>query len=148
MAAQEEIMVRAEKYTGADTTNTYPFTGKLVCANCGKHYRRKTTKSRVVWICTTYNSMGKAVCDSKAIPEETLIQVTNEVLGIDTFYPALFAEDVVNIKVENGNQLIFALRGGATVTKQWKDRSRSESWTPEKRAVAGAKTRKRHQEVK
>ena len=29
-------MVRAEKYTGADTTNTYPFTGKLVCANCGK----------------------------------------------------------------------------------------------------------------
>ena len=92
--------------------------------------------------------MGKAVCDSKAIPEETLIQVTNEVLGIDTFDPALFAEDVVSIKVENDNQLIFALRGGATVTKQWKDRSRSESWTPEKRAAAGAKTRKRHQEVK
>lgn len=50
MAVQEEILVRAEKYTGADTTNTYPFTGKLVCANCGKHYRRKTTKTRVIWM--------------------------------------------------------------------------------------------------
>lgn len=148
MAVQEEILVRAEKYTGADTTNTYPFTGKLVCANCGKHYRRKTTKARVVWICTTYNSMGKAVCDSKAIPEETLIQTTNEVLGIEEFDPGLFAEDVVNIKVESENRLIFTLRGGTTVTKQWKDRSRSESWTPEKRAAAGAKTRKRHREGK
>ena len=148
MAVQEEILVRAEKYTGADTTNTYPFTGKLVCANCGKHYRRKTTKARAVWICTTYNSMGKAVCDSKAIPEETLIRTTNEVLGIEEFDPGLFAEDVVNIKVESENRLIFILRGGTTVTKQWKDRSRSESWTPEKRAAAGAKTRKRHQEGK
>ena len=148
MAVQEEILVRAEKYTGADTTNTYPFTGKLVCANCGKHYRRKTTKARAVWICTTYNSMGKAVCDSKAIPEETLIQTTNEVLGIEEFDPGLFAEDVVNIKVESENRLIFTLRGGTTVTKQWKDRSRSESWTPEKRAAAGAKTRKRHREGK
>ena len=148
MAVQEEILVRAEKYTGADTTGTYPFTGKLVCVNCGKHYRRKTTKTRVVWICTTYNSMGKAVCDSKAIPEETLIQATNEVLGIEEFDPGLFAEDVVSVKVENGNRLIFALRGGTTVTKQWQDRSRAESWTPEKRAAAGAKTRKRHQEGK
>ena len=148
MAVQEEILVRAEKYTGADTTNTYPFTGKLVCANCGKHYRRKTTKARVVWICTTYNSMGKAVCDSKAIPEETLIQTTNEVLGIEEFDPGLFAEDIVSIKVEGENRLIFTLRGGTTVTKQWKDRSRSESGTPEKRAAAGAKTIKRHQEGK
>jgi len=148
MAVQEEILVRAEKYAGADTTNTYPFTGKLVCANCGKHYRRKTTKTRVVWICTTYNSMGKAVCDSKAIPEETLIQMTNEVLGLEVFDPTLFAEDVISVKVEAGNQLTFALRGGTTVTKQWKDRSRAESWTPEKRAAAGAKTKKRHQEGK
>jgi len=148
MAVQEEILVRAEKYAGADTTNTYPFTGKLVCANCGKHYRRKTTKTRVVWICTTYNSMGKAVCDSKAIPEETLIQMTNEVLGLEVFDPTLFAEDVISVKVEAGNQLTFVLRGGTTVTKQWKDRSRAESWTPEKRAAAGAKTKKRHQEGK
>lgn len=148
MAVQEEILVRAEKYAGADTTNTYPFTGKLVCANCGKHYRRKTTKTRAVWICTTYNSMGKAVCDSKAIPEETLIQMTNEVLGLEVFDPTLFAEDVISVKVEAGNQLTFALRGGTTVTKQWKDRSRAESWTPEKRAAAGAKTKKRHQEGK
>ena len=148
MAVQEEILVRAEKYAGADTTNTYPFTGKLVCANCGKHYRRKTTKTRVVWICTTYNSIGKAVCDSKAIPEETLVQMTNEVLGLDAFDPTLFAEDVISVKVEAGNQLTFVLRGGTTVTKQWKDRSRAESWTPEKRAAAGAKTKKRHQEGK
>ncbi len=47
-----------------------------------------------------------------------------------------------SIKVENGNQLVFALRGGTAVTKRWKDRSRSESWTPEKRAAAGKKPEK------
>lgn len=39
---------------------------------CGNHYRRKVTRSRIVWICATYNTQGKAKCPSKAIPENKL----------------------------------------------------------------------------
>lgn len=59
----------------------YPFTSLLVCDGCGKNYRRKVTKTGPVWVCGTFNSMGKAACASKQIPEETLHAVTAEVLG-------------------------------------------------------------------
>ena len=40
-AVQEEIKRRAEKHAHVAPKVTYPFTGLIVCGNCGKHYRRK-----------------------------------------------------------------------------------------------------------
>ena len=73
-AVQEEIRRRAEKYTKPHRNKgQYPFSGMLVCGNCGKHYVRKTTATGAVWICPTYSTKGKAACSSKRIPENTLI---------------------------------------------------------------------------
>ena len=132
-AVQEEIQRRAKKhYTPNATKKQYPFTGKLVCAGCGKHYRRKVTATGPTWICPTYNTQGKAACPSKRIPESTLILVAEEVVGsIDAF-----SGEITEVRVENGNRLVFLHTNGKESVKRWQDRSRAESWTAEMREVA------------
>ena len=122
-AVQAEIERRAKKYKPKPPEKpSYPFTGKIVCARCGKNYRRKVTATGPVWICATYNSLGKAACPSKAIPESVLINLTDGI-PFDT------------ITAENGN--IVRLRCGDSETVlHWQDRSRSESWTAEMKEQA------------
>lgn len=136
-AVQEEKARRAKQFAKKPAPKkTYLFTGLLVCDNCGKNYRRKVTKTGPVWVCSTFNSMGKAACASKQIPEETLYQVTAEVLGQVDFPEELLRRRVNSILVCNGNTLIFRFFGGAEVTRVWKDRSRSQSWTDEMKEKA------------
>lgn len=115
---------------------TSPFTGLITCAICGKHYRRKTTATGPVWICSTYNSYGKSYCPSKAIPEEKLIQ-TAALVG--------HTGEITAITAHNDNLLEFTLKDGTNAVKRWQDRSRAESWTAEIRRAAGEKTRERKQ---
>ena len=125
---------RAEHFAKPQTKTEYPFTGLITCAGCGKHYRRKVTKTGPVWICATYNTLGKKACPSKAIPEPTLMALAAE---IDDF------SKITAITADKDNTLIFSLENGETIVKRWKDRSRSESWTPEMRAAVGKKTKER-----
>ena len=125
---QEEIARRAEHYSGKKTTvATYPFTGLIVCANCGKHYKRKTTATGILWICATYNTHGKKACaDSKAIPESVLYELTADTpLG-----------DLTAIRAEKDNTLTFCFKNGSQTVKRWQDRSRRESWTEEMKEKA------------
>lgn len=133
-AVQEEIATRAEKFTPKPPQKErYPYTGLIVCGKCGKHYRRKVTATGPVWICSTYNSKGKAACPSKQIPEPILMDLTADMaLG-----------DITEICAEDGNRLVFSFADGNKSVKQWHDRSRAESWTPEMRQTAGRKTKER-----
>ncbi len=119
-AVQEELARRSEHYSGKKpSTVTYPFTRLIVCANCGKHYKRKTTATGIVWICSTYNTHGKKACASKAIPESVLYELTADTpIG-----------DLTAIRAEKDNTLVFCFKNGERTVKQWKDRSRRESWT-------------------
>ena len=124
-SVQAELERRTEKYGHAPKEQKrYPFTGLLICGNCGKNYRRKVTATQPVWICATYNTRGKKYCDSKQIPESTLSAITAEVATI---------EDIEKIVVFNGNRLEYHLVGGTIIERTWADRSRSESWTEEMR---------------
>lgn len=113
-----------------------PFTGLITCAICGKHYRRKTTATGPVWICSTYNSYGKSYCPSKAIPEEKLMQTAVQVGHTG---------EITAITAHNDNLLEFTLKDGTNAVKRWQDRSRAESWTVEMRRAVGEKTRERKQ---
>ena len=139
-AVQEEIRRRAEKHTHPGVKQkTYPFTGIVVCGGCGKHYRRKITKTGPVWICSTFNTMGKAYCPSKQIPESTLISITEEILGsTDTLYDKITA-----IRAEKDNTLVFCFKDGSETVKRWQDRSRAESWTEEMKESARQKALER-----
>ncbi len=84
-SVQAEIENRKKIYSANNiTTNKYKYTGKIICGICGKHYRRKINNSgtkyeKAVWICDTYNSKGKAFCQSKQIPEAILNTLVEEI---------------------------------------------------------------------
>lgn len=133
-AVQAEIARRAELFRPKPPQQEhYPFSGLIVCGKCGKHYRRKVTATGPVWICSTYNSKGKAACPSKQIPEAALQAVMD---GTDL-------GSLTEIATHDGNSLILRLQDGTTEERRWKDRSRAESWTPEMREAAGRKTKER-----
>ena len=135
-AVQIEMAHRADQFGKPQATATYPFTGLITCAECSKHYRRKTKKTGPVWICSTYNTLGKAACQSKAIPESVLIDIVDEIGGIG---------NLTAIQAANNNTLVLTLTSGQQIVKQWLDRSRRESWTPEMREAA--RQRKMRKEV-
>ena len=139
-AVQEEIKRRADKHTHPGVKQkTYPFTGMVVCGGCGKHYRRKVTKTGPVWICSTFNAMGKAYCSSKQIPENTLMSATEEVAGsVDTL-----CDKITAIRAEENNTLVFCFKDGSESVKRWEDRSRAESWTEEMKEAARQKALER-----
>ena len=132
---QLEMYRRAQKYGKQQTSEKYPFSGMITCAGCGKHYRRKVTASGPVWICSTYNTHGKAACPSKAIPESTLMEIAAQVSATG---------EITAVTAHNDNTLEFTLTDGTTTVKQWQDRSRAASWTAEMRSAAGDKTRERN----
>lgn len=143
-AVQAEKARRAARFIKKPAPKKiYPFTSILVCDNCGKNYRRKVTKTGPVWICDTFNSLGKVACASKQIPEPTLQQVTADALGQKDFTHEWLCSHIQHIRVCNANKLIFCFKDGSEVTRKWKDRSRSESWTDEMKETARRKTLER-----
>jgi len=132
---QEEMARRRETFKGEGYGNRYPFTKLLVCSNCGKKYIRKTTAKGYRWMCSTFNNRGKKYCPSKMIPEEILTEISAD---IDL-------SQIDHIKVESNNILIYVFKDGTEITRQWKDRSRSESWTEEMRQKAAEHSRRRYQ---
>ena len=134
-SVQLEIYRRAQKYGKRQSTQKYPFSGMITCAGCGKHYRRKVTAAGPVWICSTYNTLGKAACPSKAIPESTLMEIAAMVSATG---------EITAVTAKNNNTLEFTLADGTVTVKQWQDRSRAASWTAEMRATARDKSRERN----
>ena len=144
-AVQKRLQENQKKFTtDKSTAVAYPFTGKIQCQCCGKNYRRKTTPTGIVWCCATYNTRGKKYCPkSKMIPENTLISVTCEILGIPEFDAEIFESQIEKILVPEPNKLTFIFTDGQQISAHWQDRSRSESWTDEMRAKVGEQSRKR-----
>ena len=139
-AVQEEIKRRAKKHTHPGVKQKlYSFTGIIVCGRCGKHYRRKVTKTEPVWICSTFNTMGKVYCPSKQIPEIALISVTEEVLDSTD----ALCDKITAIRAEEDNILAFCFKDGTETVKRWADRSRAESWTEEMKEAARQKALER-----
>lgn len=133
-AVQKEAERRLEKYKHENKgSEKYAFTGLIVCASCGRKYKRKKTHAGPVWICPTFNSAGKTVCHSKQIPEETLMELT---AGFDL-------GAVERMIAENGSIIRVCFRDGTEQTLVWKDRSRSKSWTDEMKLKAKAEAEKR-----
>lgn len=147
-AVQKRLQKQKECFTSEkSTTVVYPFTGKIQCQCCGKNYRRKTTATGVVWICATYNTKGKKHCPTaKQIPENTLISICCEVLGISEFDTNIFENQIAKILVPAPNELTFIFTDGHEVSANWKDRSRSESWTDEMKKATGERSRKWHEQ--
>ncbi len=70
------------------------------------------------------------------IPEDILIRISNEALGITEFSETEFLNRVKEILVPERNVLIFKFKDGSEKHLTWNYPSKSESWTPEMREAA------------
>lgn len=133
---QREITRRADCFSpeGTQHRKRYPLSGKITCACCGKHYRRKVTHGGPVWICSTYNERGKAACPSKQIPEAVLEELCS---GLDVGV-------IERITAAPGNRLTVHMNDGTEFERTWVDRSRALSWTEEMRQRAAAQAKERY----
>ena len=135
--AQELLARASEKNKPGKPVNVrYPFTGKIVCGLCGKNFQRKTTKGKISWQCATYLEHRRSTCPAKQIPEETLLCAVAEVLGTEGFEEPSFAKRIDHIEVPVPNILLFVFVDGHRFERQWKDRSRADSWTDEMKQAA------------
>ncbi|QNO17863.1 recombinase family protein [Caproicibacterium amylolyticum] len=131
-AVQDKIDRRANSHPPRKAPDSYPFTGLIRCGKCGAPYRRKHANAgkpyeKIVWICATFNTLGKAECDSQQIPESVLETLAEEVGGIS---------QISEVMVPEANRLIFRMKNGSEIEREWQNPSRRESWTPEMREAA------------
>ncbi len=130
--AQEIMIVNTTRNTPKNEMKKYVFTSKIICCNCGKSYKRKTRGVNVLWNCSTYLKYGKDSCSAKQIPESILCSVISEVLDINEFDENIFIQKIKEIQIPVANQLVFVFYDGKVVQKEWRNKSRSESWSAEK----------------
>ena len=146
MLVQELKLQRATHFRSKRTPNeTYPFTGLIRCGICGKNYRRKKGTARFIWTCATFNVHGKDKCNSKSIPEETLTEIAKVVLGVKKLTVEVARKHIDYIEAFNGNKVVFHLKNGNIVESTWRELTRRDSWTPEKREAARQRTLQQHQ---
>lgn len=131
---------------------SYPFTGLIKCGKCGSPYQRKHANAgskyeKIVWICPTFNTLGRDECDAQQIPNDILKAKCAEVLGLGEFDEVTLHACVDEILVPESGKLIFVFNNNRRVTVEWKNPSRHESWTPEMRELARKKTLKRYHGV-
>ena len=129
-----------------DVTARYPFTGLIVCGCCGAHYHRRTNPTRITWQCVTYLRRGKKHCAAKQIPEETLLSLTREALGV----PEITEENIrtlAEIQIPCPNHILFVFKDGHEIERIWQDRSRAESWTDEMKETARARMKRRYEDA-
>jgi site-specific DNA recombinase len=134
--AQEIMSKNRERYAGEKESGNYPFTGKIVCGICGKNYKRKKRKENISWNCSTYLKYGKDSCHSKQIPDNILTSLVAEVLELKEFDEDIFKLRIKEIQVPEQNLLMFALRNGSVIKKEWSYRPRKENWSKEARQNA------------
>ena len=132
-AVQTEIRRRSKLHQPKrQPLAVYPFSGMIRCGKCGAPYKRKHANAggkyeKIVWICSTFNNLGKSECDSQQISEKILIQKVEEVDGL---------ENIAQIRIPDRNRLTFILKDGRVVDAQWQNPSRRESWTPKMKQTA------------
>jgi DNA invertase Pin-like site-specific DNA recombinase len=138
-AVQQEIARRAANHKQTPRPQKpYPFTGLMRCGICGAPFGRKIAGAgpkykKPVWICDTFNTLGKAHCASQQIPEDILLAKTLEAGGL---------EGLSRIEVPGAFQLAFYYKDGRRVDLTWAHPSRAQSWTPEMKAEAARRAKK------
>jgi len=144
-AVQREIARRAALHGSKEPPRAgHDLSGIIRCGICGAAYHHKIAGSapkykKAVWICATYNSLGKSVCASQQIPEDILMAKIAEAGG---------AKGLQEIMVPGPFQLSLKYEGGRVVDVTWTHPSRRESWTPEMRQAVSQQNYERQQKEK
>ena len=149
-AVQDEIARRSSKHKSKPPQEPrYLFTGVIKCGKCGAPYKRKqaaagTKYAKIVWICSTFNTLGRGECDAQQIPESILKAKCAEVFGLCGLDELILRSCVAEILVPGAGKLVFVFHNNRRVTVAWENPSRRESWTPEMKELARQRALKRY----
>ena len=106
--------------------DTVVFKSKIRCAGCGKNFWRTTNGQRwykqPCWFCG--GCRGKS--GAKSLAADVLKALTAEALRLGEFDGAAFAEQIDHIEALPGRVLVYHLKDGTKVRKEW---------TPKKKGV-------------
>ena len=78
-----------------------------------------------VWRCNGHDKRNSAVCTAKDIPQDILIRITAEVLGLEEFDSDVFTECVKEIYVPENYKLLFRMKDGKEILKTWEPKKRA-----------------------
>lgn len=143
-AAQEALARIAAAYPSRRKIQHYAFTGMIICPSCGRHFKRVLNHGLARWACPTFIQEGKAYCQSKKIPDETLKRICCDLFGWNSFDEQALRETIDQITAVYPNGLVFHLKDGTEKTAEWQYDSRAKSWTPEMKAQAAEHAKRRH----
>ncbi len=107
--------------------NTSIFTSRIVCSQCGRHFRRKTNSRKncrpyYSWVCGERIDKKHGGCIAKSIPEWALYEMAAEIMGTGEFASDEFDKKVSSIEGGNDHEVVFHLRDGSDRTMTWKNR--------------------------
>jgi DNA invertase Pin-like site-specific DNA recombinase len=73
--------------TRGENRRSRPFSGMLICAECGRYYHVRNSRKHPIWFCpSTALNNGNRICHSGKIYEEQLIQVVRQAFA-QRFFP-------------------------------------------------------------
>jgi len=108
---------------------------------------RVSLSGRHAWAATSPPHSG---CGHSGIEENLLKSISAEVLEIEGFDEAVFTEKVDHISVISNSELVFNLKDGRKVTRQWQFKRRQPPWSEERKKSQGEKMkqawRKKHEQ--
>lgn len=135
MARRRELGCFANKHL-----NLSCFSTKVKCTNCGRSFVRSARNGGryVLWTCGSKKGRGKVSCGAKDIPENQLMRVCNEVLGLAEFQPETFSERVRRVEVIGKDAMRFCFMDGSVEDIHWHTDAYQKFWTPERRAAHSA----------
>lgn len=147
--AQRIRKERAKKIIVKDNKKINKFSGLLYCGYCGKRYMKKENKYRVYWSCSTFQNLGKKVCNAKQIRNDILEATICEAIGINEFDEQKVRGYIQKIEIfSEERKLKLFLSDGTLKEVIYPERKRSSGWTEEMREVARKRTSEYHQRRK
>lgn len=145
---QQELARRSKAFPSKPNLKAeYPLSKLIRCGICGRQFDRKITAvgtkyAKPVWMCWTFDNLGKSLCPSQRIPEAILFAKTSEVLGCTNWDREMLLRHIAEIRVPEHNHLTYVFQDGHTQDVFWQNPSRRESWTEEMKQAARERTLK------
>ena len=110
---QRVVRLNQEKAKGRSEKKLYPFSGRLVCGECGRFFRRQGNYVTPMWFCpSSVNSYGKRVCYAESV-EEPLLEFM-----IRCAFIKRFDADGRTMKIDEQTNDFIIIDGGFTIEKK------------------------------
>lgn len=140
----EKAKAERERRSRVGGLNEYvglAFRKKIRCP-CGMHFFH-TRAGRKWWIqpswrCNGHDKRNSAVCSAKDIPQDILMKVSAEVLGLEEFDSDVFLERVEEIFVPENYKLVFIMKDGTKVERKWNPKKEDPTRTMTERGGTNA----------